>query len=71
MKGFDQTINIVLVDAHERVYSALAGVELVPLGLYVVRGDNVGVIGEMDTDLDARLDLANIRAQPLPPIWTN
>lgn len=41
LKGFDQTINLILHDAHERVYSPDAGVELVPLGLYVIRGDNV------------------------------
>ena len=41
MKGFDQTINIILDDAHERVFSTQTGVEQVPLGLYIVRGDNV------------------------------
>ena len=41
LKGFDQTINIILDDSHERVYSTGAGVELVSLGLYIVRGDNV------------------------------
>uniref|UniRef100_A0A0M3IS05 U6 snRNA-associated Sm-like protein LSm8 n=1 Tax=Ascaris lumbricoides TaxID=6252 RepID=A0A0M3IS05_ASCLU len=41
MKGFDQTINLVLEDSHERVFSEDAGVEQIPLGLYIVRGDNV------------------------------
>jgi U6 snRNA-associated Sm-like protein LSm8 len=41
MKGFDQTINLVLEGSHERVYQANAGVSQIPLGLYVVRGDNV------------------------------
>ncbi len=41
MKGFDQTINIVMEDSHERVYSLKTGVEQVPLGLYIVRGDNM------------------------------
>jgi len=70
MKGFDQTINLVLYDAHERVYSSAAGVELVPLGLYIIRGDNVGMIGEIDVELDRRLDFANIKAAPLGVIWT-
>lgn len=43
LRGFDQTINLVLYEAHERVYSADAGIEMVPLGLYVIRGDNVFV----------------------------
>ena len=41
MKGFDQTINIILESSHERVYSEQTGITQIPLGLYVVRGDNV------------------------------
>ncbi len=41
LRGFDQAVNLILVDAKERVYSSKAGVEVVPLGLYMVRGDNV------------------------------
>lgn len=43
MKGFDQTINIIMEECHERVYSVSAGVEQVFLGLYIIRGDNVYV----------------------------
>ncbi len=41
LKGFDQTINLILDESHERVYSSGQGVEQVILGLYIVRGDNV------------------------------
>jgi U6 snRNA-associated Sm-like protein LSm8 len=41
LKGFDQTINLVLEGSHERVYRANTGVTQIPLGLYIVRGDNV------------------------------
>ena len=41
LKGFDQAINLVLDDSHERVYNTHMGVEQVLLGLYIVRGDNV------------------------------
>lgn len=41
LKGFDQLVNIVLEDSHERVYSEAAGVDKIPLGLYIIRGDNV------------------------------
>ena len=41
LKGFDQTVNIVLEGSHERVYSASSGVEQVQLGLYIIRGDNM------------------------------
>ena len=41
LKGFDQTINLILDESHERVYSNTAGVEQVVLGLYIIRGDNM------------------------------
>ncbi|XP_076065738.1 U6 snRNA-associated Sm-like protein LSm8 isoform X2 [Oratosquilla oratoria] len=41
LKGCDQTINLILDECHERVYSTQRGVEQVVLGLYIVRGDNV------------------------------
>jgi U6 snRNA-associated Sm-like protein LSm8 len=41
LKGYDQTINLILHECHERVFSPTAGVEQVPLGLYVIRGDNM------------------------------
>lgn len=39
--GFDQTTNVILSDAIERIYSMDEGVEEQPLGLYIVRGDNM------------------------------
>ncbi|CEO97893.1 U6 snRNA-associated Sm-like protein LSm8 [Plasmodiophora brassicae] len=68
LKGFDQCINIVLEECHERVYSTTAGVEQVVLGLYVIRGDNISIVGEVELDVDAKLDLSTIRAPPLKPI---
>ncbi|XP_072123677.1 small nuclear ribonucleoprotein-associated protein B'-like [Mobula birostris] len=41
LKGFDQTINLILDESHERVFSSQQGVEQVVLGLYIVREDNV------------------------------
>ncbi|KAK7816235.1 hypothetical protein U0070_022174 [Myodes glareolus] len=65
LKGFDQTINLILDESLERVFSSSQGVEQVVLGLYTVRGDNVAVIGEIDEETDSALDLGNIRAEPL------
>jgi|UPI000581B601 U6 snRNA-associated Sm-like protein LSm8 len=48
LTGYDQVQNLILNDAHERVYSVDADVEEVPLGLYVVRGDNVCLVAEVD-----------------------
>jgi len=68
LKGFDQTINLILDESHERVYSTTQGVEQVVLGLHIIRGDNVAIVGELDDELDARLDLPSIRADPLTSV---
>ena len=39
LAGFDQKSNIVLADSKERVYSIDEGVEEIPLGLYLVKGE--------------------------------
>ena len=65
LRGFDQAINIILDDSHERVFSATEGVEQVLLGLYIIRGDNVALIGEIDEDLDKNIDFSRLRADPL------
>ncbi|GMH79758.1 hypothetical protein TL16_g08263 [Triparma laevis f. inornata] len=49
LKGYDQVQNLVLSETHERSYSMEAPVELIDLGLYIVRGDNLALIGELGT----------------------
>ena len=39
LAGYDQKSNVVLSNCVERVYSMDEGVEEVPLGLYLVKGD--------------------------------
>ena len=39
LAGFDQRSNVVLSNSTERVYTLEEGVEEVPLGLYLVKGD--------------------------------
>ena len=56
----------MLENCHERIYSD--GVEQVQLGLFIVRGDNVAVIGEMDADKDAKTDFSLVRGSALPPV---
>lgn len=41
MKGYDQTLNVVLEESHERVFSPNEGVSQTVLGLYIIRGDNM------------------------------
>ncbi|GAA99504.1 uncharacterized protein L969DRAFT_47297 [Mixia osmundae IAM 14324] len=65
LKGFDQTTNVILSDSIERVYSLEEPVEEVPLGLFVVRGDNVTLVGELDGEREREMDLSTIRAEPI------
>ena len=47
MAGFDQKSNVVLSDSKERVYSIDEGVEEIPLGLYLVKGDQMYVVARI------------------------
>ncbi|CEQ42447.1 SPOSA6832_04251, partial [Sporobolomyces salmonicolor] len=65
LQGFDQTTNVILASSTERVYSLEEGVEEVPLGVYIVRGDNISLIGLVDPEADAQVDLSAVRAEPI------
>lgn len=41
LAGHDQKSNVVLSDSMERVYSTDEPVEEIPLGLYLVKGDQM------------------------------
>lgn len=41
LRGCDPRTNIILSDCVEREYSTDQGVEMIPLGLYMIKGDNV------------------------------
>lgn len=38
------------------------------LGVYFIRGDNVAIIGEIDTRIEESLDYSLIKAAPIKPI---
>jgi U6 snRNA-associated Sm-like protein LSm8 len=64
--SFDQKTNIILQDCVERMYpSASKEMAEVALGVYFIRGDNVAVIGEIDTQLDESIDYSKIKAAPI------
>jgi U6 snRNA-associated Sm-like protein LSm8 len=70
MIGYDQLQNLVLKDATERVYLN-SQVDIVPLGLYIIRGDNVAVIsGEFDENLLEKHEKEGISStvQSLKPV---
>ena len=76
LAGYDQLQNLILSSCHEKVYSIDAPMEKVELGLFVVRGDNVAVIGDTGDDDDNKDDdddgeEEDIRAEPIREIAGN
>ena len=61
--GYDQVQNLILNEAQERVFSDDGPPESVDLGLYVIRGDNVCMVGDFDPE-----SWKDLTAPPLPPI---
>ena len=53
------------------MYSPDADPESVPLGLYVIRGDNVAIISDRDEDLEASTGISSVRAEPLESVVQN
>ncbi|KAJ2645919.1 hypothetical protein IWW40_005784 [Coemansia sp. RSA 1250] len=68
LRGLDQTTNIIMQGCQERIFSENESVEIVDLGLYLVRGDNIAVVGLVDEEADNALDLDSLRGEPLQSI---
>lgn len=62
MRGFDQVCNAILEQCIERVFAKDRGVQKIPLGLYVIRGDNIAVIGDLDHERDKLIDWSTVKA---------
>jgi len=68
LRGFDQTLNLILDDTHERVLSPSEPAQRIDLGLYIVRGDNVAVIGELDAAKEKDAAVESKHAEPIKPV---
>ncbi|KAA8498230.1 Sm-like protein LSM8 [Porphyridium purpureum] len=66
--GFDQTHNLVLRHARERNFERGAAVVHVELGLFLLRGDNLAIVGEISAELDRQTQWSAIRGRSLKPI---
>jgi U6 snRNA-associated Sm-like protein LSm8 len=65
LQGFDQTINLILSDAVERIFSLDEDMVEQALGLYLVRGDSIMTIGEVDVEKDQQIDWQNLRVDAM------
>ncbi|SCO60115.1 U6 snRNA-associated Sm-like protein LSm8, putative [Plasmodium berghei] len=66
LKGFDQTTNIILGNCYERIYKD--SLEKISLGIYIIRGDNVTLIGEIDEEVDRNILQNKIKPEMLKPV---
>jgi U6 snRNA-associated Sm-like protein LSm8 len=65
LKSFDQTLNMVIKDCYEKVYSSNEGVVFNKMGLYMIRGDNVAIVAELNENSEKLIDYSKIQAEPL------
>ncbi|KAJ9607750.1 snRNP Sm protein [Cladophialophora chaetospira] len=64
--SFDQVTNIVLNDTVERIIRPADDPEpssQVSHGLYLVRGDNITIVGLVDEELDNSIDWEKVRGE--------
>lgn len=66
--GWDHMTNLILTNSHERIFSTAESVRIVEIGLYIVRGDNVALVGQIDDDLDSRQPWDEIKVDPISAI---
>ncbi|KAH7831937.1 putative U6 snRNA-associated Sm-like protein LSm8 [Monocercomonoides exilis] len=68
LRGIDDKTNCLLQNCEERVFSMNKDMESIPLGVYIIRGDSIACIGEVDVDAESAIEVEKIRAPPLKPI---
>ncbi|CAD6890890.1 unnamed protein product [Tilletia controversa] len=66
LEGFDNQGSIILSECVERIFSADEGVVEEPLGLYILRGDSIALVGELDAEKDAAVEWNSVQADPMP-----
>ncbi|KAF9951066.1 SM-like, degradation of cytoplasmic mRNAs and positively regulates transcription initiation [Mortierella alpina] len=64
LRSFDQFANLVLQDTIERIYAGDAYGDI-PRGIFIIRGENVVLLGEIDVDKE---DESPLREVPVEEI---
>ena len=65
LRGSDSVGSIILAGSIERIFSPDEGVEEVPLGLYILRGDSICVVGLVDQEKDKSIEWEKVMAEPV------
>jgi U6 snRNA-associated Sm-like protein LSm8 len=66
--GCDPQCNLVLAHCKERIFQSDQGAETHEHGLYLVRGDNVATLGDVDEEIDSSIVWSEVQADPLKHI---
>ena len=67
MKGVDNALNLILAESIERVFD-LHGVTTIEMGVYLIRGDCVMTIGEIDEVTDKAINWKDVKVKGIPSI---
>jgi U6 snRNA-associated Sm-like protein LSm8 len=65
VQGYDDKTNIILSNAIERIINPNEEPEVIPLGLYLVRGGSIVLIGDVDENIDKDIDWSKVRGEAL------
>lgn len=71
LKSFDQSMNMIIKDCFEKVYSVDEGVKFISMGLYMIRGDNIMIVSEVDENLEKNIDYKEVKADKLKEVKTH
>ncbi|KIY72810.1 Sm-like ribonucleo protein [Cylindrobasidium torrendii FP15055 ss-10] len=66
LRSYDQFANLVLEDTVERIYHKNAFADF-PRGLFLIRGENVVLLGEIDLDKEDEVPLRQVDYPTLEP----
>ena len=58
----------MLSDCKEKIFSQDEPTEIVQLGGYLIRGDTIAIIGEVDEEIEANTDYEAMRCVPIKPL---
>ena len=68
LKTIDSSTNIVLTNCFERIFSLSEPPESIKLDSFIIRGDNISLIMEVDEEEEKGINIEEIRAPPINPI---
>ncbi|CDH58516.1 u6 snrna-associated sm-like protein lsm1 [Lichtheimia corymbifera JMRC:FSU:9682] len=64
LRSFDQFANLVLQDTIERIYVGNCYGDI-PRGIFLIRGENVVLLGEIDVDKEHRTNLRQVPVEDI------